>query len=471
MLVMPVGKAGAFPGLQGDGPTTIFLPVVSKGPILPEAPQASASYFTIPTDPNQPYPIGEFPVFWFGEVRGVENYTDVRIAYNSSELYLRLQVFDRGCFYDQNPPLDEPTRWDGAAVFLNLSGNIGNTPSLNSYQFLVQFDRDMNWNPPWEITKFSYQGNGYSWVEANLPFSMNSSNQYISDQKTNCRGWIASLRIPFTSMGLSSAPSYGTIWGMAIANYDRDDDAGTYITPKVWPKNVNVNSPVTWGKLSFGLPPTTPTQVGNITLIRQGMNNAFVPDASVGGYAVCGGDPENYWTLWGDTNEGFYNPERSNYNIQNQANISDWPCFSKVYISFPLDQVPLGKQILSATMTLHVFGNAGSAGNEPASLIHVYTVDESWTDTTITWNNAPYIDRYISNTWVPSPPDEDYFPGTPHNWDVTSAVIEAYQKGIPVNLVLYSSDNFFHSGKYFVSSNTGDWNAEGRPILKIVWSD
>ena len=28
----------------------------------------------------------------------------------------------------------------------------------------------------------------------------------------------------------------------------------------------------------------------------------------------------------------------SDFNIQNQGNVADWPCFSKVYIAFPLNQ-------------------------------------------------------------------------------------------------------------------------------------
>ncbi len=104
---------------------------------------------------------------------------------------------------------------------------------------------------------------------------------------------------------------------------------------------------------------------------------------------------------------------------------------------------------------------------------HVFQkfINEPWNEYTITWNNAPYIDRYISQTWVPAPPPGTQLPGIPVTWDVTSAVAEYYQTGNPVNLVLYSSDNWLHSGKYFISSNTGDWIGYARPTITVVWSN
>jgi len=104
-------------------------------------------------------------------------------------------------------------------------------------------------------------------------------------------------------------------------------------------------------------------------------------------------------------------------------------------------------------------------------LIHVYTISEPWNEFTLTWNNAPYIERYIDQTWVATITTDPGFPGIPVEWNVTSAVAESYNNGNSVDLVLYSSDNWRHSGKYFSSSNTGDWNAEGRPLLTVVWSD
>jgi len=471
LAISPRGADAAT--LPSSAPWTIYLPVtLNSGQTLPAAPSVAIPYLNVAPGVMDEH-TGELSVFWFGQARLTENYSDVRMGYNNEELFVRLQVFDRRCWFDDTEPTDEPTRWDSAAIYLNLEGNIGSVPSNRSYQFLVQFDPMPNWNPEWEINRFAYQGNGTSWQPVNLPFSMYSSYTGGSwNDNGDDQGWTVIIRIPFSSLGLTSRPAQGTTWGIAAINYDRDDANGTAIAPKVWPKNVDYARPMTWGKLVFGIPAPgtvagTPT---GTTLIRQGLNGNVVSDASVGGYTICGSGT-NFWSTWGDTNESFYNPLLGDFNIQNQGNIADWPCFSKVYFSFPLNQVPAGKRILSATLTLYLFGNAGSAGAEPASLIHAYTVNEPWNEQTITWNNAPYINTYITQTWVSPPPANTGFPGVAKEWDVTSAVASAYAGGQSLNLVLYSSDNWMHSGKYFVSSNTGDWNAAGRPVLTVKWSE
>jgi hypothetical protein len=77
------------------------------------------------------------------------------------------------------------------------------------------------------------------------------------------------------------------------------------------------------------------------------------------------------------------------FNIQNQIDVADWPCFSKYYIIFPLDNIPAGKAIISAKLTLYQFGNAGDLNdpdprNRPhASLIQVLNVAEEWDEMTI----------------------------------------------------------------------------------------
>ena len=60
------------------------------------------------------------------------------------------------------------------------------------------------------------------------------------------------------------------------------------------------------------------------------------------------------------------------------------------------------------------------------------------------------------------------WPGVPHHWDVSYAATKAYAAGTPLRLALYSGDGAYHSGRYFVSSDTGDWNAEGRPTLRVT---
>ena len=68
--------------------------------------------------------------------------------------------------------------------------------------------------------------------------------------------------------------------------------------------------------------------------------------------------------------------------MQNQKDISDWPCFSKYYVTFPLTCVPAGKTIISSTLTLYQIGNVGEGwtpGPQP-SYVQVLTVDQDWNE-------------------------------------------------------------------------------------------
>ena len=172
-------------------------------------------------------------------------------------------------------------------------------------------------------------------------------------------------------------------------------------------------------------------------------------DGAVGGGSECGEGIER-WTQWGqNTRAG-----QPNFNVQNQSDIADWPCYSKTYITFPLDSLPASQAILSATLTLHHIGGSNPAEANP-SLIHILTVAQDWDEATLTWNNAPPAIENVSQAWVP-PIYFPGWPGIPRKWDVSRAVAQAYDVGEPLRLVLYESDDSYHSGKYFVSADTGD---------------
>jgi hypothetical protein len=282
--------------------------------------------------------------------------------------------------------------------------------------------------------------------------------------------------IPFSSLGLSGPPSQGSAWGMAIALHDRDDQSGTPIGDKLWPEAMSANSPSTWGQLAFGLPAYTPPATSSqaTVTIRHRLNGATVDDGGVGGYTICGGGLD-YWTDWGERVyyaflENNTYVEYGDFNIQNQSDIADWPCFSKYYVTFPLDAVPSGKTIVSAKLAMYQFGNSDPV-HATASLIQVLTVGDAWNETTLNWNNAPLALENVSRAWVDPLPGFAGFPGVRREWDVSRAVAQAYTSGSPLRLVLYSADDDYNSGKYFVSSDTGDWNATGRPTLQVVWGN
>jgi hypothetical protein len=439
----------------------IYLPLIQK----PEKPirQVNVPYF------DGDIPLSETAIFWFGRVTPTENYADVRVGYDQEELYIRVAAFDRRLWYDKNPSAPDLETWDAVSLYLNIHPDSGDAPGADAYRFVGQ----LNWSEERGNWQTAYRGNGVSWVGIEVPFTTASGwrGNALNDDRDD-RGWTITFRIPFSGLGSSAPPSQGTKWGLALALHDRDDSAGTPISDQTWPEIMASDSPGTWGQLVFGLPSYSPPSAipGGTVTIRHGLNGANVVDAHVGGHTTCG---RPYWPDffdgWGDANYAGY----GQINIQNQADVADFPCFSKYYVTFPLDSIPLDKDISSAVLRMYLFGNSGQ-GLEPApqpTLIQVLTVGEGWEESVLTWNNAPLAIENVSQTWVDPVGGFPDYPGIPYEWDVGQAVADAYGSGESLRLVLYSADGSIHSGKYFYSSDVGEWNAEGRPTLTVNWGN
>jgi hypothetical protein len=336
-----------------------------------------------------------------------------------------------------------------------LNGDTNETPSTNAY--LIQSQLNF---------QTFYRWNGSAWGPVPITFTTNASWRGTSPNKdTDDKGWQVKFEIPFTSLGLTGPPPQGTIWGLAVMVHDRDDEASSSIPDQFWPELMQPDVPSTWGQLHFGVPVYNPpaSPVESVVTIRNGLNSVLVEDAHVGGHTTCGADVD-HWSEWGEANYAGY----EQINIQNQYDISDYPCFSKYYITFPLDSLPSSGEIISATLTMTLFGTAGGGiyGPPPDSYIQALTVGEDWDESTINWNNAPLALENISGTWV-YPPDE--VPKVPYHWDVSRAVADAYAHGEPLRLALYSVDGERHTGKYFWSSDFDGVNS--RPTLRVTIGD
>lgn len=407
-------------------------------------------------------------VFWFGRVTPSENYVDARVGYNDDQIQVNLSIVDRRLWYNPDSKAQDITQWDAADLFLSTAGNDSTAPEQTAYHF----EAELNWWEARDKFQAAFQGNGADWVSATIPFTTTTGwRGDAPNTNADDRGWVVSFKIPFSSLGYSSPPPRDTKWRLALIVYDRDDSAGTPIPAQRWPEAADPKHPTTWGELHFGLPkfvpPTTPP--AGILTIQDKLNGAKVSDAGVGGYTTCGAGVD-FWGQWGDTNESIYNSDRSTFNIQNQADVADWPCFSKEYITFPLDSIPPGRDIISATLTLHQYGNSQPQNAQP-SLIQVFTIGKNWDETDLTWNNAPMAIENISQAWVNPLTSFPGWPGVSREWDVSLAVEQAYQNRSPLRLALYEADGAYHSGKYFVASDTGDWNASARPALRVAFSE
>ena len=106
--------------------------------------------------------------------------------------------------------------------------------------------------------------------------------------------------------------------------------------------------------------------------------------------------------------------------------MSDWPCFSRYYVSFPLDALPANRAIVSATLTLHQFGNARAPGAAKRSLIHALTIAEDWDELLLAWNNAPLAQENVAAAWAAPLLEFAGWPGVPISWDVSGAVADEY---------------------------------------------
>ena len=440
--------------------------------LTPLVPQAAAPARRV----NAPFfadtvRFAEAAVFWFGRVDSSQNYADARVAYTSQELWISLEIFDQWLWEDdsQSRPPQSLESWDAATVVLDTGTTVLGLPATSSYRFVGE----LNWWRPRTDYQAAYRGNGTGWtLSSGVPFTTGTGWRGDGPNTTGAdRGWAITFRIPFSSLGLSGPPQEGTVWRLGLQVHDKDSADQAAVTNTFWPEALVRDQPATWGQLAFGLranpSPAVPTSAQTY-MIRHKYNGAVVPDAMVGGGATCGDGLGDYFAQWGHANH----THSTTLVTQNQSDVADWPCFSKVYVDFPLSSLPAGKEVVSATLTVYQFGGSDPSAAQP-SLVQVFTVGDAWDENTITWNNAPLAVENVGQAWVdPIPPPVLPWPGAARNWNLTWAVSQAYAGGQAVlRLALYEADSAYHSGKYFTSSDTGDWNEVGRPTLKVTLAE
>ena len=440
---------------QNSGNTTLYLPIIERSP-------RTLPILNIPFFEGTEVNYHQAAVSWFGQVRGNENYADIRVGYNSNEIYVHVSVFDRFLWFDTSPDIYNLTEWDAVSLYLDLNGNSGTSLSTSMYRFT----RQTQWLNDQLNRQIAYQANSMGWEPKPLTFSTsygwrgNAPNDAIED-----RGHVITFHIPFASLGLQGAPSAGTKFGAAVVVHDRDDEFGTTLSEKYWPYDIDSSRSKTWGQFSFGLPAFVPPPASNPQLytFREDLNGYNLTDDVVDGNTSCGRGLE-YWWQWGD----YTHPPIRYMNAQNQRDVADWPCFSKFYITFPLDSLPSNKTVVSAKLTLYQLGQAIGLPSDPPealnSLIQASVIDQYWNEATLTWNNAPFPIENVSQTWVESLPEGEM--GIPYEWDLSRAVSKVYADHQPLRLGFYSADFYSGHGKYFFSSDE-DWDIV-RPSLTIV---
>jgi uncharacterized repeat protein (TIGR01451 family) len=417
------------------------------------------------TNVSDPWSVAS--LFWFGRATTSNNYVDVRLDYDSQALYVFATIVDYYLWYDPTGASD-PRGYDAFALYLDTRGDRASTPASDDYFVVSGFHFYPSGNDPrWHRQG---EGTGSGWNEGWIPSPgwtdapVSRFNQSGPNNNSDLdAGWATTITIPWATLGLSGPPRAGTVWGIGALLYDRDDQPPNgAVAAESWPEQFSSTDPSTWAALVFDPPPYQPPTATNqtTTVIRRGLNGT-VTDAYVGGGGDCSG---------GIFGGGDQPHPTADLFVQNEADVSDFPCFSRSYLQFDLSAIPPGKVITAATLLVYQFGGSDPSQARP-SWIQVFSVTDPWDETTLTWNNAPLASKNFVGTWVNPITTFPGWPGVAVTWDVTPLVAEAYAAGRPASLVLYSADTAYHSGKYFVSSDAGDWDAAGRPTLTVVWGD
>jgi hypothetical protein len=447
----------------------VGLPSHAQSPAVPR--RVNVPYFSSVVDNTQ---WSQSAIFWFGKnEQGVssKNYADVRMAYSATALHVRVTVVDYYLWYKENATVaDDLTQYDAVAIYLDVAHDRGATPQTDDYFFL---DGARHW-PNDSAPQYHRQGRGTGsgWNTAwSGSWTDTESMQWNCNPGPNDNtcgidyGWTAIYTIPWATFGLSGPPPEGTLWGLGVLLYDRDaSPPAGYVAPEYWPEAFAANSPTTWGELHFGRAsyhPTPAASQGTTTIRAASPTDNTVEDAWIGGGGTCGGGHEGGSEInHGDDGELFVGTETAP---------THFPCFNKSYLRFSLDAIPPGKTIVSATLTLHHWGNSGASGQAQPSWVNLFTISDPWQEMSIHWNNAPLAQENVAASWMYPLTSFPGWPGNPYHWDATQAVAEAYAAGRPVSLAIYGSDTEQHSTKYLTSSETGDWNAVGRPTLTVAW--
>jgi len=430
---------------------------------------------------------GQSAIFWFGQNEwlgwgqlGVpsKNYVDVRLAYTTQALNVRATIVDYYLWYKDAPSAgDDLTAYDAVSIYVDTAFDRAAKPQTDDYTFLVGARPWPNGNA--EAYHRQARGTGSGWNAGWSGTWMDDEDmQWESGPGPNSNdsidyGWTAIYTIPWTTVGLSGPPAEGTVWGLGVQLYDRDSESSQgIVAPEHWPEGLDGGLPSTWGQVHFGYARYTPPSAvrqGTTTIRAASPTDNTVEDAWFGGGGWCSGGHEG----GGEVNHGD-DPELF---IGTEVAPTHLPCFSKSYLRFPLSAIPGGSAILSATLTLHHWGNAGDPSSvipddrPKPSWVHLFTISDPWDEMTIHWNNAPLAQENLAATWiypVTSYPGE---PGIPYSWDATQAVARAHAAGQPLSIALYGSDSDQHSSKYLTASETGDWNVAGRPSLTVVWGE
>ena len=245
----------------------------------------------------------EAAVFWFGRVDAARNYTDVRIAYTSTEVWVRLQSFDQWLWLDDaasRTPASLET-WDAATVMIDTNGGALDAPSSTSYRFvggarLVAAAHRLPGSlygqrhvvEPGAVAELHHRDE-LAWRCAEQQRTRSRLGDYVSDSLREPRSVRAAGRrhsLAHRSGGIRPglAVRYGI--GPGMARPLRARSAELLGTARIRAAT----------SADAADPPGSETHT-----LRHGLNGVVVSDAMVGGSSTCG-EGLDFFNQWGSAN-------------------------------------------------------------------------------------------------------------------------------------------------------------------------
>jgi len=146
VLATPARTSGQTPRANAGG-NLVYLPLVAK------AGCASSLRLNAPRFSGV-IPFEQTAIAWFGRVSPTQNYSDIRVGYNATELYVYLAIFDRRLWYDETPSVETLTQWDAVTLLLDTAN--GSTLSPASWRFVAQL-----YGEPSASRRAAYRGSAF----------------------------------------------------------------------------------------------------------------------------------------------------------------------------------------------------------------------------------------------------------------------------------------------------------------------
>lgn len=153
----------------------------------------------------------------------------------------------------------------------------------------------------------------------------------------------------------------------------------------------------------------------------------------------------------------------------------------RAYFRFDFENIPSGATITSAVLWVNSkYGPSGPSYAPTWNLVDAHSVsDDTWDESTLTWNTAPPIGAAILDTenyqaddyLVPELPPSGQYKW--YSWDVTSYVTSEFEGGDPlVSICLKRADpeNESDSAGWFYSKDLQEYQYPRRPHLTVSWS-